>query len=177
MNKYLSRATSSARSKPFNPLIWPFLFATFVYGIGFAVVLPFTTFGGASSLYSTMTKVYSNAPIIWGWVALATIVGGITFLLFNIPPFGKISGLIGFMLWLFGAICYGIEGNWIVLLCVTVPNMWFWFWQYLSLSSFRREDAADRRTMRRYDSGGYDDEQHPEQGKIDREDNRGVDVQ
>lgn len=176
-NKYLSRITSSARGEVFNPLIWPFLFTTFVYGVGFGLILPFTDMAGGSSLYTAMHEVGPQIPALWGAVALLTILGGTTFLLFNIPPFGKVSGLVGFMVWLFAGICYGLRDDWLVMFAVAAPNMWFWFWQYLSLSLFRNEDRLDKRTMKRYDAGEYDDEQHPEQGKIDREDNRGRDVQ
>jgi hypothetical protein len=177
MRRYLKRITQSARGEIFNPLLWPFLFSTLVYGVGFALVLPFTGGLGGSSLYTAMVALHPIIPIIWGYTAIFTILGGATFLLFNIPPFGKVSGLIGFMVWTFAAFCYILSGDWLVLLAVTAPNMWFWFWQYLSLSLFRREDELDRKTMVRYDRGEYDDELHPKQGKIDREDNRGKDAQ
>lgn len=60
---------------------------------------------------------------------------------------------------------------------VAIPNMYFWFWQYLSLSAFKREDREDIKTLRAYNSGEYDNEEDPEQGKADRERNRGMDRQ
>lgn len=176
MNKYVSRLTSSARGEAFNPLIWPLLFSTFAYGVGFALIFPLTRYTSESSLYTSMLYIDKNVPAIWGAIALVNIAGGLTFLLFNIPPFGKVSGLVGFMLWVFAGLCYSLDGEWLVLFAVAVPNMWFWFWQYLSLSLFRREDALDKRTMQRYDAGEYDDKKHPEQSRIEREDNRGVDT-
>ncbi len=171
-NKYINRITSSARGEIFNPLLWPFLLSTFAYGIGFA-----STSGGGSSLFLAMHTINPSAPFIWGFIALLVIVGGLTFLLFNIPPFGKISGLVGFMLWSFAAACYIYTGSWLPLFSVAVPNMWFWIWQYLSLSQFRREDEIDAHTMDDYDSGGYDNVENPKDSKIDRDNNRGRDVQ
>lgn len=173
MNKYLSRITSSQRGEVFNPLIWPFLVTTFAYGLGF------TFFFGLegvkqSSLFIAMASIAPAVPIIWGIVALITIIMGLTFLLFNIPPAGKVSGLIGFMLWVFAGFCWGLTGGWLLIFSLAVPNLWFWFWQYLSLSAFRHEESTDEETMESYDRGEYDDDNG---GKALRETNRGVDRQ
>ena len=175
--KYWSRITSSARGEVFNPLIWPFLLATFAYGLGFAVVMPLTGVAPDSSLFSAMSEIGTAFPVIWGSIAIATIIGGLTFLMFNIPPFGKVSGLIGFMLWLFAALCYIISGAWLPLLAVAVPNMIFWIWQYLSLTKFRAEDARDKETMKRYNAGGYDDVNPGIDSRQARLNNRGIDEQ
>lgn len=177
MNKYISRVTSSARGEVFNPLIYPFLFSTLAYGVGFAIVLPLTGGIGDTGLFTALVSLGHVFPLIWGILALVTIIGGATFLLFNIPPFGKISGLIGFMLWAFAGMCYVLTGAWLSLCAIAIPNMVFWFWQYLSLSLYRREDALDKRTMQRYDAGQYDNEEDSVEGKRDRLDNRGQDVQ
>src|SRR6188768_75648 len=137
MNKFISRVTSSARGETFNPLIWPFLITTFSYGVGFTVFF-FTKATSASSLFIAMSALHPSLPIIWGAVSLLTILVGFTFLLFNIPPAGKASGLVGFMVWLFAGFCWGLAGGWLLLVSVAIPNMYFWIWQYLSLSLFRR---------------------------------------
>lgn len=176
MNKYLSRVTSSARGEVFNPLVWPFLLSTLAYGIGFTF-FKHTEGVEKSSLYIAMKSIIPLAPVVWGVIALLTIFVGITFLLFNIPPAGKLSGLVGFGVWVFAAFCWGLTGGWLLIGSIALPNLWFWFWQYLSLSNFRREDAADKATMADYDAGRYDDELHPKDSKTAREDNRGVDTQ
>jgi hypothetical protein len=78
------------------------------------------------------------------------------------------------MLWVFAAFCWGLTGGWLLIGSIALSNLWFWFWQYLSLSVFRREDAADQATMEAYDAGEYDDDNG---GKRLRETNRGVDTQ
>lgn len=173
MNKYISRVTSSARGEVFNPLLWPFLIATFAYGVGFAFTLGVVD----SSLYLSLAALTPALPVAWGILALMVIVGGLTFLLFNLPPYGKLSGLFGFMLWTTAAFAYGFSGSWLLFFAVAIPNMWFWFWQYLSLSVFRRQEELDRQTMSDYDTGKYDDELNPKDSKIDREHNRGQDIQ
>lgn len=150
MNKYFSRVTSSARGEKFNFLLWPFLLATFAYGVGFALIMPFTTAAGDSSLYHSMHNLGSGIPVVWGAVALFVILTGLTFLLFNIPPFGKLSGLVGFILWTFGGMCYVLSHDYLTLFSVAIPNMVFWIWQYLSLSDFRKQDADDQITIDRY---------------------------
>lgn len=176
MNKYFSRVTSSARGEVFNPLVWPFLFSTLAYGVGFTAFIN-TGAVGQSSLFIAMAGFHAVIPVIWGSIALITIFTGLTFLLFNIPPIGKVSGLIGFMLWLFASFCWGLSGGWLLMVSIGIPNLWFWFWQYLSLSHFRREDAEDKETMKFYDTGQYDNKKHPKDAKTDREDNRGKDRQ
>lgn len=154
-------------------MIWPFLIATFIYGVGFTF-FSHTEGVDKSSLYSAMYDIHRTAPIVWGSVALITIIIGLTFLLFNIPPAGRISGLVGFALWVFAAFCWGLTGGWLLIGSIALPNLWFWFWQYLSLSLFRREDAEDVATMASYDAGEYDENRA---GKTSREENRGVDRQ
>lgn len=176
MNKYIARLTSSARGEAFNPLTWPFLFSMLAYGVGF-VSISITGATAPSTLYVVMLGLGSFLPLVWGVIAILNIVGGVTFLLFNVPPFGKITGLVGFMLWLFAGFGYILAGGWLPLIAVVLPNMFFWIWQYLSLMRFRAEDVSDEQTMARYNRGEYDDidpEVDSEQARLD---NRGVDEQ
>lgn len=176
MNKYVSRVTSSSRGELFNPLVWPFLLSTFSYGVGFSLFY-WTGSVHESSLFSAITAVGPHVPIIWGAVALFTIIIGITFLLYNLPPAGKSSGILGFMVWVFATICWGFSGGWLLIAAIGIPNMWFWIWQYLSLTHFRNEEREDKETMRNYNAGNYDDTLNPKDSKKDRENNRGVDRQ
>jgi hypothetical protein len=148
MNKYLSRITSSARGETFNFLIWPFLLATGAYGVGFALIMPYTDDAGHSTLYDSMEAIYPHAPQLWGIIALLNIIGGLVFLLLDITPFGRASGLVGFTLWCFAAWCYMLTDDWVTLFSIAIPNAMFWIWQYLSLSLFRRENAEDVITLR-----------------------------
>lgn len=176
MNKYFSRVTSSARGEVFNPLTYPFFLTTLLFGTAF---VSYSWFNGVTttSLFVIMESLGAFVPFVWGVVALATIVMGITFLMFNIPPAGKVSGLIGFTVWLFAGLCWMFGGYWLIAMSIAAPNMYFWGWQYLSLRLFRAEDAEDKATMEAYDRGEYDDELNPKDAKIAREDNRGRDVQ
>lgn len=177
MEKFVSRLTSSARGEVFNPLIWPALFTTTAYGLGLGVLFPLGLKIGDSSLYSAMTEIGPHLPLIWGITALVTIFTGIFFLLFNKPPMGKFSGLLGFMVWLFACFCFAMTDNYFVLAAVAFPNAWFWFWQYLSLSQFRKQDVVDNQTMEDYDEGLYDDENNPETARHEREGNRDENIQ
>lgn len=143
----IKKLTRSARGELFNPLLWPFLLSTLSYGLGFAIVFHFGFDIGTSSLYLAMESLLWFAPIIWGLSCIAVIVMGVTYLLFNVPRYGRISGLIGFSLWFFAGACYVYSGGYLTLFSVVVPNMWFWFWQYLSLSRFRREEVEDNKSL------------------------------
>jgi hypothetical protein len=173
MNKYLSRLTSSQRGEAFNPLMWPSFIATFSYGVGFTAFYNFASIK-KSSLFDAMASIHPWTPFVWGLVGIATIIVGFTFLLFNIPPAGKVSGLVGFMVWVFASFCWGLDGNYLLIFSVGLPNLWFWIWQYLSLSLFRKEEAIDLQTMADYNAGRYDDDNG---GRRLRETNRGVDRQ
>ncbi len=157
MNKYVTRVGVSSRGEIFNPLIWPFLLSTLAYGVGFALVYPFTNTGGSSALYTAMASISPIVPTVWGVLCLLTIISGLTFLLFGTPPAGKLSGLVGFMLWLFAGVSFVSHGDFIILFSVAIPNMVFWFWQYINLVRFRREDAEDEDTMISYEHGDYDE--------------------
>jgi hypothetical protein len=142
MNKYISRVTSSARGETFNPLIYPSLMTTLAYGLGFTAFAWLDSIS-TSSLFQAMTAVNPVIPVLWGAVAVLTIVVGFIFLLFNKPPAGKLSGLVGFMLWLFAGICWYMTGGEFLVFVLAIPNMWFWIWQYLSLARFRQEEKDD----------------------------------
>jgi hypothetical protein len=173
MNKYLSRLTSSARGETFNPLTYPFLAATFAYGLGFVF---FGTSAGVqdSSLHVAMLSLGASIPALWGAIALGTIILGLVYLLFHKPPAGRSSGLLGFMLWVFAGGCWLVTGGWLLFFAIALPNIYFWIWQYLSLSKFWHEDRRDIATMKAYDSGKYD---VAIGGKALRLNNRGVDKQ
>lgn len=173
LQKLFSRVTSSQRGEKFNFLIYPFLLTTLAYGIGFTFFAHTSGVGG-SSLFAAMTSLWPIFPLIWGITSILTIVVGITFLLFNIPPAGKASGIVGFMVWVFATFCWGLTGGWLLVFALGIPNMSFWIWQYLSLSLFRREDAEDKETMEAYDRGEYDDDNGGRELRIS---NRGVDRQ
>jgi hypothetical protein len=176
MNKYVFRATHSERGELFNPLIWPFLIATFAYSVGFLTLFS-TEAISKSSLWVTMHGLWAPLPFVWGSVCFITIVMGLTFLMFKIPPIGRLSGLLGFMIWVFAGLCWALTGGYITLFSIALPNMYFWMWQYISLSNFRRQEADDRDSMKTYDTGGYDDINPNVNSKSAREDNRGRDLQ
>jgi flagellar biosynthesis protein FlhB len=140
--KYWKRLTASARGETFNPLIYPSLICTLIYGLGFTA-FAWAPSISASSLFQAMSAIHSFIPFAWGVIAVLTIVFGMVFLLMNKPPIGKFSGLMGFMLWIFAAFCWLLTGGAFVALAIALPNIWFWIWQYLSLAKFDKQDQVD----------------------------------
>lgn len=147
--------TSSARGETFNFLIWPFLLATFAYGVGFTLVYPFI-YNPGSSLHEVMSNIIPWLPFVWGVGCLAVITIGLVFLLFDRPPWGKVSGLLGFMLWIFAVMCYAMAFEFVLLFAVSIPQAMFWRWQWVTLKRFREEDIEDEGSMVDFgEAGGY----------------------
>lgn len=159
----------------FNPLIYPFLIATFFYGLGFTLFRN-TDAVLSSSLHTSMVSISPTLTFIWGVLAITVIAVGLYVLVKDKPPIGKANCFVAWSLWFFAGVVYVLTGGWLTLFSVAFPSLWFWTWQYFSLAKFRQQDRRDNRTMKRYHLGQYDDKLNPKDGKISRESNRGVDV-
>jgi hypothetical protein len=177
MNKYISRLTSSSRGEAFNKLAWLFLGPTFFVGLAVSIGVPLGLGGTSQSMATALDGIFPNGALIWGIIAVFNIAMGVTFLAFQKPPFGKASGLIGFMLWVWAGISFSIENLYLLVLVICVPQAMFWIWQYLMLARYRDEDKIDTRTLKAYNAGEYDDEDNPKDALAARENNRGMDVQ
>lgn len=126
MNKYVT----NVQDKVLHTLVWPFLAATTAYGIGF------TAFAGtsgvtASSLFHAMSSMHPSLPFLWGAAALVAIVLVFVYLALEVRWANKVSSLLGAMVWVFASFCYILTGGWLLLFAVSLPNLWFWVWEYL----------------------------------------------
>jgi hypothetical protein len=115
-----------------NPLSYPFLIATAAYGIGFTVFAQ-TAAVHQSSLFMALSFLHPFLPYVWGAACLIAIVVAFVSLIKDHEPGAKTAGWIGFMTWLFAAICWIITGGFLTLFAIAIPNMWFWLWQYFNL--------------------------------------------
>lgn len=109
------------RLREHNPLALLFMLATLAYGIGF-LILPYSHALGTSSLYVTMSGIDPSAVIAWGLACILAVV-------ITLAGY-RLASLLGSMAWIFAAICYALDGNWLVLVAVAIPNMLYWFWQH-----------------------------------------------
>jgi len=127
-----TRVSRNPRGELFNPLIYPFLLATFAYGVGFTY---FSVIGGesASSLYNAMFSISPAITLVWGLLAIAVMVIGLYVLVMNKPSIGRANCFAAWSLWLFAGIVYMLTGGWLPLFSVAVPSLWFWTWQYFTL--------------------------------------------
>lgn len=148
------RASRSARGELFNPLIYPFILATFAYGMGFTFLRLLGRESGASSLFNAMVSISPTLTLIWGVLAIAVILVGAYVLVKDKPPIGKANCFVAWSLWAFASIVYALTGGWLPLFSVALPSLYFWTWQYFTLAEFRRQDVADAETMRRYNERG-----------------------
>ena len=128
-------------NRKINPLFYPFLFATFVYGFGF---LFFGWWSGveSSSLYQSFYGLHSILPAIWGVCATAAGLFAMALLLFRHGAYGHVAAQFGWLVWLFAAIVYGIGGYWLPLFTVAVPNAYFWVYYYFKVKQYERDKEA-----------------------------------
>lgn len=140
MNKYLRRLIflDEFEETPINPLIYPFLFGTFIYGIGFSTLNGWSGVA-SSSLFQAMYAMSPAVPIVWGAVAVMASGFAITLLLRRSGWWGGIASLSGWMVWLFAAIVYAMEGYWLVLLTVAMVYGYFWVDYYLTIKTLQRK--------------------------------------
>jgi len=125
------------KGRKINLLIYPFLFTTLSYGIGFLF------FGWAagvekSSLYQAMAAVHGWLPPLWGACALAAVLLAVALITTRRTGFGATAALFGAVVWIFACLTYAIGSFWLLIFSVGIPNLCFWIWYYLRLSYFRR---------------------------------------
>jgi hypothetical protein len=97
------------------------MLASFAYGLGF-ILLSYSDLIGTSSLYVTMAGIDPRITIVWGVALILAVV-------VTLAGY-RIASLLGFAAWTFALICYALNGEWMVLVAVTLPNMLFWLWQH-----------------------------------------------
>lgn len=127
-----------------NPLFYPFIIATFLYGFGFSL---FNWWSGInkSSLYQAMYSTAASMPVIWGsMAALASIFAIILALYRRGGLLGEVAAMFVFLVWLYAAWIYGEGGYWLVMLSVAGPNTYFWAWYYTRVKWWEREKVAGR---------------------------------
>lgn len=132
MTNYVKRLVyiDDAEKIRINPLIWPFFWATYFYGVGFALLGNWSGVS-KSSLYQSFYELSPGAPLLWGIAAIAAAVSAMILILYRVQPFGSVAAMFGFMVWLFAGIVYAEGGFWLPLITVAIPNAWFWTFYYL----------------------------------------------
>lgn len=139
MNKYLSRLVyvDEKEQKLINPLIYPFLMGTLIYGLGFAFLGDWSGVA-SSSLFKAMYGINPIVPLVWGSGATLASGSAIVLLLRRRGWWGGIASITGWMVWLFAAIVYGLEGYWMVILTVALVYGYFWVYYYLTIKDLQR---------------------------------------
>lgn len=127
-----------------NILFYPFIWATFFYGLGFAV-LGWWSGVSSSSLYKALYVVHPALPPIWGLCALAASMLALSLILTRRRNWlGNTASMFGFLVWTFAAIIYAMNGFWLVFVTVSMPNTFFWAWYYTRVMWYAREKEAGR---------------------------------
>jgi hypothetical protein len=144
MTNYLKRLRwlDDKQKVPVNPLFYPFLFATLVYGLGFSL-FGFTSGVSSSSLYGALVAMHTVMPVLWGSVAvIAGLLAFYAILTRKTHGVSASAAMMGVCLWLFAAITYLQGGYILVILTVAFPNLFFWVYWYIRLKWYQRQKAA-----------------------------------
>lgn len=111
-----------------------FLLITLMFGIAF--VLPEGVLATAASpLWAFSSK--AGIGFWWGWGLIAVTIMNTIMLLTRSIILARITGALGFCLWLYAAFAYLYIGFWLGLLASAVPCVLFWGWYSLQIAKFR----------------------------------------
>lgn len=143
MTNYIKRFVyvGSDEHSKINPLIWPFLLATTLYGLGFMLLGDWTGVS-SSSLFGAMYDLHNFLPTLWGLVASLAGAAAVTIIARRSGWWGELAALLGFSVWLFAFFVYLLQGFWLVLLTVALPNLYFWTWWYFRVKWYERQKKA-----------------------------------
>lgn len=132
VNKYLTRLIyrEQGSTERVNDLVWPFLFASLIYGLGFAT-LGWWDGVSTSSLYKAMNETDVWLPEIWGTCAALASILALVFISTRKTVLGEVSAFFGFLVWAYAVWVYAEAGFWLVVLTVALTNAYFWGWLYL----------------------------------------------
>lgn len=119
-----------------NPLIIPFLFYTFAVGVAF-VMFPESSGVQASVLYHlTLGHLPDVAVSIWGVAAMLIPVMAVVGLLVRKKWLGDLTTWLGFALWLFATIIFGLYGYWLQVFSTGTLNLCFWIWYWWEVRDY-----------------------------------------
>lgn len=126
-----------------NPLIYPFLAATLLYGLGFFLLGDWTGVS-TSSLFTAMSALHNFLPAVWGAMAALAGILGVATIVARKALLGEVPSLLGFSVWAFAAFVYILNSFWLVLLTVALPNLYFWVWWFFRIKWYDREKKSGR---------------------------------
>lgn len=144
MTNYVKRLVylDAEEKTKLNPLIWPFILGTFVYGLGF-LAFGWTPGVGASSLYATLFDLHQWLPAVWGGsAALTGILAVYCILTRKVHIVSEATAMLGVLVWLFAGFCYLEAGAWLIALTVSAVYCYFWVFWYWRLAWYKRAKAA-----------------------------------
>lgn len=55
---------------------------------------------------------------------------------------GEFAALFGFSVWMFAGGTYAVNGFWLVLFSVALPNIYFWGWYHMRIKWYGRMKKA-----------------------------------
>lgn len=144
MNRYVKRFiyVDDSEERKINPLFYPFLGATFFYGVGF-VFFGWSSGVNRSSLFIAMTEMHVWIPEVWGFFAILSVFMAFVLILTRtFPVIGSSAAIFGFLVWLFACWVYILGGYWLMLLTVAIPNLSFWLYYFVRVKWYSHHKEA-----------------------------------
>jgi hypothetical protein len=89
-----------------------------------------------------MAAIHSWLPLVWGIGAFLAGAFALFMVLYRKVAWGETAAMSGFLVWLFAIIVYAINGFYLVLFSVTIPNIFFWCVYYWRIAWYKRQKAA-----------------------------------
>ena len=126
-------------SEKLNPFIHLFMYMTLVWGLCFTF-FPVATGASETFLYQlTVLQTFSGITSVWGIACLVVVVVELFAFNYRKRWLGGSATMMGFCVWLYAAITYGIGGFWFGLLVGAIPQLFFWVWLYITVERYHRK--------------------------------------
>ncbi len=121
-----------------NPLLYIFVYFTFVTGVGFAV-MSFLHSEHGLTMYQIMVEQSGfGGTFMWGFLALLAAIGVIVALIWQNRYIAEAAAFLGFGLWFYLGWVYGTSGYFDGIIISVIPNISFWVWFSLKIDHYRR---------------------------------------
>lgn len=142
MKKYIRRLYMKTDTAPFNPFLHVFVIKTLVIGMLFTFYASNQKIESLTLFQLTNDYLPNQAGNFWGLALILVVIGHVLEMEFRGKGFGRYTAMLGFMLWLYAAVVYLLNGNWFGIIAITATSIFFYAWYYGSSINYQRDLKA-----------------------------------
>lgn len=121
-----------------NPLAWLFFLSSLSFYVSLAIIGPLP--GTDPVLFVEVVNQAKIAPIIWGWLGIASLMISMVGIYFYNKLLIKIFSAMQLSLWVYAGVSYLMAGAIPLFTGVALVHILFWGWNYAD-----RKTVKDRR--------------------------------